>query len=348
MKQPLSEGLLLTHDLAFIGFPRLFGDIERMGYEAAVVRADHEHVVILTHDLYQARIKQLTHAEFFSSYQPCFGVRASQAAINIGHYARAMLKSDERTTEAIKKLSEVPLKKKEKSMKDNTGARACADHQRRTCIEISRQGKEVTYIPLSAKEGLQLVTSSITEFDRRFKPVPDYPVDKAAKLYVEYSRHLGASHEALEALGKLTEISKKDREMATTVRTDLPAKNKAAADPKVTAGKVPKAAEPAKTKPTPASKAESAKTKSAPKAAEPAKTKSAKATSKTEAPWSESGRETAAKLFQALIMEGKLTDDQIFEQVKAKFNLDEKKRSYVRWYRNHLAKQGKNPPAAKI
>ena len=58
-------------------------------------------------------------------------------------------------------------------------------------------------------------------------------------------------------------------------------------------------------------------------------------------------RESAARLFQDLIMEGKLTDDQIFKRVQEKFGLDDSKRSYVAWYRNHLKKQGQTVPAAK-
>ena len=58
-------------------------------------------------------------------------------------------------------------------------------------------------------------------------------------------------------------------------------------------------------------------------------------------------RETAAAMFQELIMDGKFTDDQIFAKVKAKFKLDDKKRSYVAWYRNKLGKDGKKPPTAK-
>ena len=46
-------------------------------------------------------------------------------------------------------------------------------------------------------------------------------------------------------------------------------------------------------------------------------------------------------------MEGKLTDDQIFAKVQKEFNLDDNKRSYVKWYRNDLNKKGMNPPAAK-
>lgn len=58
-------------------------------------------------------------------------------------------------------------------------------------------------------------------------------------------------------------------------------------------------------------------------------------------------RESAAQMFQDLIMAGGKTDDQIFAAVQKKFGLDDKKRSYVAWYRNKLTKDGKKPPAAK-
>lgn len=58
-------------------------------------------------------------------------------------------------------------------------------------------------------------------------------------------------------------------------------------------------------------------------------------------------KESASGLFKELIMKGGQTDDQIFAKVKEKFGLDDKKRGYVAWYRNHLKKEGKNPPDAK-
>lgn len=58
-------------------------------------------------------------------------------------------------------------------------------------------------------------------------------------------------------------------------------------------------------------------------------------------------RESASQMFCDLIMAGNLTDDKIFEKVQTKFGLDDKKRSYVAWYRNKLTKNGKKPPAAK-
>jgi len=54
-----------------------------------------------------------------------------------------------------------------------------------------------------------------------------------------------------------------------------------------------------------------------------------------------------AAMFKELIMAGRFTDDVIFKKVQEKFGLDDKKRTYVAWYRNYLTKQGENPPAAK-
>lgn len=71
-------------------------------------------------------------------------------------------------------------------------------------------------------------------------------------------------------------------------------------------------------------------------------TKTAKKTAKKTA----TKKTSAASRFKELIMEGKLSDDQIFSKVQSEFGLDDKKRSYVSWYRNNLIKQGQNPPEA--
>lgn len=85
---------------------------------------------------------------------------------------------------------------------------------------------------------------------------------------------------------------------------------------------------------------EVAKKKAAAKAAKQAKKSGAKATPREQ-------RETASSMFRELIMAGKLTDDQIFAKVKAKYGLDDGKRNYVSWYRYQLRKQGKKPPEGK-
>lgn len=50
---------------------------------------------------------------------------------------------------------------------------------------------------------------------------------------------------------------------------------------------------------------------------------------------------SASQMFQQLIMEQKLTDDEIFAAVQKQFGLDDKKRNYVGWYRAYLKREGK-------
>jgi len=175
----------------------------------------------------------------------------------------------------------------------------------------------VRSIPLNIL-GFELVETGEEAFDREWQPDNDYPVDRAAKLYAAYAADLGGSPEAMRELAKLTNLTNEVIEMATSKKAAAPS--------------------------APAKKAAPAKTAPAKKAA-PAKT----APAKKAAPAKDSGekRNTAAQMFKDLIMEGKLTDDQIFAKVQKEFNLDDNKRSYVKWYRNDLNKKGMNPPAAK-
>lgn len=199
-----------------------------------------------------------------------------------------------------------------------------------------RDDIHVEYIALDIENGLDVGKALITEFDDRFKPMVDYPVEKAARLYIEYARGLGATESAMKSLGAIYPTTKEDLEMA--------AKKKSA-----------RAAAPVKTeKKTAAPKGKAPAEKSAPKgkaaAEKPAKAKPAKSSATGE---KKSRGPTAASRFQELLLEkgagGKCahTDDQIFAKVQKEFNLDDGKRGYVKWYRNYLTKQGKNPPAAK-
>lgn len=207
----------------------------------------------------------------------------------------------------------------------------CYDHQRRTCIQVERRNGSVKFIPLDVSGGLKVRTMPASEFDRRYQPMVNYPAEKACQLYLGYSQNIGATKEALEYLGKVINMSKQEFEMAikkqqAAIKTvDLsPTKPVAALAPTAKAGK----------------KQTAAKTVDS-NLAKPvaAKAPAAKAGKK---------RPSAAQMFQDLIMQGELTDDQIFEKVQAEFGLDEKKRGYVKWYRNYLRKQGKNPPEPKV
>ena len=208
----------------------------------------------------------------------------------------------------------------------------CHDHQRRTCIQVGRVNGHVKYIPLDVGVGLEVQTMSADVFDQRYQPMVNYPVEKACQLYLSYSQNIGATKEALDFLGQVVNVSKQEFEMATAKKTAAPADEKRATPRRATNGK-----------PEPA--------KAGRRAVDPVVTPpKGKATKPVKAPAEKTGekRESAAQMFQDLIMAGKLTDDQIFEKVQEKFGLDEKKRGYVKWYRNHLKKQGKNPPEPKV
>lgn len=215
------------------------------------------------------------------------------------------------------------------------GAMVMTDHQRRTCIVFDRDLDCVRYVAIDVENGLDLVIADPQSFDERFKPLADYPVEKAAKLYVEYARGLGATEQVMRMLGKLTTVNHEDIEMAAAKKT---ARAKA---PVKTDKKPGKDTTAAATK-TAATKTAGAKaTKTADKKPKEAKEKKPRGPS-------------AAQRFQELLMlEGpkkgvaKHTDDEIFGIVKKEFGLSDDKRSYVKWYRNYLCKQGKTPPAAK-
>lgn len=223
--------------------------------------------------------------------------------------------------------------------KELPGAQVCADHQRRTCILFERSSDQVRFVALDIENGLDLGLAEPKHFDDRFKPMVDYPVEKAAKLYVEYARGLGATERVMRLLAKLTTVTHEDIEMATAkkgARAAAPVKTDKKAPAKKAAGK----AAPEKEVKAKGGKAKPAPVEKKGKAAPTEKAKKAPAEKKDRGP-------TAAKRFQELIMEGKKTDDQIFAVVQKEFGLDDNKRSYVKWYRNYLTKQGQNPPAAK-
>lgn len=212
---------------------------------------------------------------------------------------------------------------------------ACCDTQRRTCLQVDRVNGYVKYIPLDVGEGLLVQQASADAFDDRYQPMVNYPIEKAAQLYLSYSQNIGATKEALDYLGQVIKVTKQEFDMATkrqVTKADVAEEKRTTArrtangvEAPVKAGR--RAVDPV-VKPTKAAPA--AKVKAEPKAKVGEK------------------KVSAAQMFQDLIMEGKLTDDQIFAKVQETYGLDEKKRGYVKWYRNHLTKQGKNPPAAKV
>jgi hypothetical protein len=197
------------------------------------------------------------------------------------------------------------------------------DGQGRTAIRLLTDGNEVKFLPM-INEGIFVTYASVSNFKMRFpfsQKDPQGPeglrkatVRAAARCYVTHATFAGASEEALAELEKLVPITKKEKETIMTVK-----KSSMKPETEKSGKKVPE------------------KKAAAPKAAAP---KVAGDGTKK--------RSGAAATFRELIMQGRLTDDQIFTEVQKRHpDISADKRSYVAWYRNDLKKKGENPPAPK-
>lgn len=249
------------------------------------------------------------------------------------------------------------------------------DAARRSCIQVERGTDTVKFVPLDVENGLAVHECPKREFDDRFKPMADYPADKAVRLFVTYAQSIGATQEVMEYFSRIIKITEREIKMATTKKsaavervekvtakkTTLAAAVKAekeqtaktegkpAPTTKRSGTKTSLPFEPDKTAPTKANdkakaslavKPESVKPKTAPAAkAKPAE----KPTTLKKGPSKAVNAEykSASKMFEALVLEQVLTDDEIFAAVQKKFGLDEKKRSYVGWWKSHLRREGK-------
>lgn len=211
------------------------------------------------------------------------------------------------------------------------------DNQGRNCIHIGPIGSKIGYISIPEKGSIDVEITTEQSWNNRFKVLAKYSVKQACELFLNYGVILGASDEVVDALSKVITITTEDREKMTAKFRNPPptemVKKKTATKKK---SPVKKSSPPSKKTPSKNSKS-TAKVK---------KSQSSGRSTKAKAVSSENYK-SAAAMFQGLIMEGKLTDDEIFALVKEKFGLDDKKKSYVNWYRNKLKKDGKNPPEAK-
>lgn len=300
---------------AIRGHPRIYDECVLPGFEAILVEATDTQVTVATHNLFKTELRTMPWSKFVHDFMFDARATAENQALLLRNTMRSIATklgpgvaaTVERFLDEPPTVAEVVVNKPKKPAP--AGALVRSDYHRHTCIELRRDSELVTFVPL-AEGGLDVCQRDVKDFDQEYlTALPDYPVPQAAKLYVQFAQHLGASPEAMRELAQFIIISKKELDMAT-------------AKP-VTATTKPAA--PAKT--TAAAKAKGA---AAPKAAKAPKEK----------------KPSAASRFQELIMAGKLTDDAIFEQVKKEFGLGDDKRGYVTWYRNHLRKTGKNPPAA--
>jgi hypothetical protein len=190
-------------------------------------------------------------------------------------------------------------------------------HTHRNCVVTEWADDKVTYIALDGR-GFRMQTIPEVKFLEYYKPA-SFDSREAAKVYQFYLTHYPTADQriikGLAALstGKVESIMARKAAVVEEIEDEDELET--------------------------IEEQELPKTKRG-RGATAAKGKAAPAERKPRA-------ETAASMFQALIMEGNLTDAQIFAKVQKKYNLDDNKSGYVKWYRNYLAKRGQNPPEAK-
>lgn len=181
----------------------------------------------------------------------------------------------------------------------------------KTCVRLHECDDYVAYVILDMSEGLRVDTLRVSAFHHIYKPLDTIGgAQRAILKYAALARYVGATKAVFDILTRITPIPQEDMTMAIAQQATRDAKKAAAVS---------------------AAKSDDAK-----------KTGGSEKTGNLKKP-----EVSAAARFQELIMRGTMTDDQIFQAVQTEFNLPDSKRGYVQWYRNHLKKQGKNPPETK-
>ncbi len=226
-----------------------------------------------------------------------------------------------------------------------------------TALAIEAVGTFVKCLRISMDTGLHLELIPSKIFDKEFRPRDIEPIEKSARAYARLMQYLGASDEALECLQSIIPLTTQEVTMTkerTAERQTLMAekqekakeqkvKREAAIVPTVTPQSTPKSQPVSKAKPT--SKPQSvSKAKSTSKSQQISKPKpKMKSVSKTIS----DKKPSMSKRFRELIMEGKLTDAQIFDTVKKEYGVTDEYRWYVAWNRGWLRRHNMNPPEAK-
>ena len=208
------------------------------------------------------------------------------------------------------------------------------DSEHRTCLEFKREDGAVFYIPMAAGT-FTVEQLREAEFDKTYTPIPEYPVEKAAKLYAGYAADTGATREVMDYLASLITLTPEEIKMATD-KAFITADKPSAATEKPAKKVAAKKAAPVK-KAVPAKKEKTVKPA---KAEKPVKTE--------KAPKADKG-ESQAAMFRRLIVENeartkKWSDDEIFDKVAAVHEVGEDKRGkYVGFYRYDCKRKGLIP-----
>lgn len=94
------------------------------------------------------------------------------------------------------------------------GAVVCVSNASQTTLRLrTSDAGVVTYIP-HTPAGFRLERAPVAEFDHRFRPTPEYPPGRCARLYVQYAQLLGATTDAIVELRGLVDVSDEEQAVA--------------------------------------------------------------------------------------------------------------------------------------
>lgn len=334
---------------------------------------------VVSHTLYQMTLNEILYEDFFKLYRPDITITNFDACKIFLKDHCEWMPFPVKTDELLLAKSENPTFDKLPKMRIKSRVPkdlgVFADNQNRACLrfEVSDDGV-VTCLPLK-DDYLEIEQLDLITFEKIYcNHLEDICPQLVCMLYVQYAAMYGISDDAREFLAQSTYLYKEDHDMMTngnkarvvkmasdTKKDDkqlaLPMGDGKADAPKAEATKapvkspLPKAAGDNSSKKAPAAKAPAAKTPAAKAPEKKPAAASKKSTAAGEGKAADKdGKPSASTMFKKLLLEDdgkgvcKHTDDEIFKQVKAKFNLEDKKRAYVTWYRNDLTKKGVKVP----
>ncbi len=109
------------------------------------------------------------------------------------------------------------MRSKQSTTSRPKGLTAYWDSSRRTCLLVRQSGSDVLHIPLVTGKPLRIMSTREPAFNTRWKPIPDYPIEKAAKSILRFTQDLGATKDVMEALSSIIKVSTAQREQAAAV-----------------------------------------------------------------------------------------------------------------------------------
>lgn len=200
-----------------------YGDCVLLGPRAIILgfkKFQHWEIQVwemITHDVVGVYRKGHSLKTLFEDYGPDFTQTPLQVAKHLKGYYQTFMRAFPETQKAIEDFINTHTEDPPVTTRTSAGNALCrSDKHCQTCIVIEQDPTAVRYIPLMPGRPLQLVlTPDVEGFLKKYEIAePGYPIDKAARIYLEFARIIGAEKAVLDALAPYTKIHGAAREEA--------------------------------------------------------------------------------------------------------------------------------------